>query len=152
MIFVLLSVLTVGNPRSQSYVPDDVPEARSEGPMVCTCRTSAALLFAALMRWVLVTVLLSFVAWAQSDPLSAINDALEKVVARVEPAVVEIEAIGLPAQDNEYGDDASRSDRLKTENSIGSGVILDPTGTLAMTAREKKKTSSLTVTVENTAE
>ena len=151
MIFVLLSVLTVGNPRSQSYVPDDVPEARSEGPMVCTCTTSAALLFAALMRWVLVTVLLSFVTWAQSDPLSAINDALEKVVARVEPAVVEIEAIGLPAQDDEYGDDASRSDRLKTENSIGSGVILDPTGFIVTSAHVVSGASSLTVTLEKSA-
>ena len=59
--------------------------------MVGTCTTSAALLFAALMRWVLVTVLLSFVAWAQSDPLLAINDGLEKVVAKVAPAVVEVD-------------------------------------------------------------
>src|SRR5258707_13995870 len=119
--------------------------------MVCTCTTSAALLFAALMRWVLVTVVLSFVAWAQSDPLSAINDALEKVVAKVAPAVVEVDAIGLPAQDDEYGNDASRSDRPKTEHSIGSGVILDSTGYIVTSAHVVSGASSLTVTLEKSA-
>jgi len=119
--------------------------------MVCTCTTSAALLFAALMRWVLVTVLLSFVAWAQSDPLLAINDGLEKIVAKVAPAVVEVDAIGLPAQDDEYGNDASRSDRPKTEHSIGSGVILDSTGYIVTSAHVVSGASSLTVTLEKSA-
>jgi len=111
--------------------------------MVCTCKTSAALLFAALMRWVLVTVLLSFVAWAQSDPLLAINDGLEKVVAKVAPAVVEVDAIGLPTQDDEYGNDASRNNRPKTEHSIGSGVILDSTGYIVTSAHVVSGASSL---------
>src|SRR4029077_2638383 len=119
--------------------------------MVCTCTSSAASLFAALIRWVLVTALLSFGASAQSDPLSAISDALEKVVAKVEPAVVEVDAIGLPAEDDEYGDDASRTDHPKTEHSIGSGVILDPMGYIVTSAHLVSGASSLTVTLEKSA-
>jgi serine protease Do len=119
--------------------------------MVCTCTSSSASLFAALIRWVLVTALLSFMASAQSDPLSAISDALEKVVAKVEPAVVEVDAIGMPVEDDEYGDDASRSDHPKTEHSIGSGVILDPMGYIVTSAHVVSGASSLTVTLEKSA-
>ena len=119
--------------------------------MVCTCTSSAASLFAALIRWVLVTALLSFGASAQSDPLSAISDALEKVVAKVEPAEVEVDAIGMPAEDDEYSDDASRSDHPKTEHSIGSGVILDPMGYIVTSAHVVSGASSLTVTLEKSA-
>jgi len=76
--------LTVGNPRFNPTVLNVVLEARSEGPMVCTCTTSAALLFAGLMRWVLVTVL--FRSWRGHNLIHCQpSRRTREVVAKVAP-------------------------------------------------------------------
>jgi serine protease Do len=104
-----------------------------------------------LTRWTFVAVMCPLVAWAQSDPLSSFNDALEKVVAKVAPAVVEVEAIGLPPDVQDNNDNSSHGVQLEPQHSIGAGVILDPAGYIITNAHIVKGATSLTVALDKNA-
>lgn len=94
-------------------------------------------------------------AGAQSDSLAAFDKALEDVVARVTPAVVQIESNGPPQKDSYVGDDDGGGNQPETqpkaEPVLGSGVILDPAGYIVTNSHLVRGTSSLTVILDNYA-
>ncbi len=81
----------------------------------------------------------------------AFNKALEEVVARVTPAVVQIEAYG-PPQKNSDDDDDDDGDhpeaQFKAEHALGSGVILDPAGYIVTNSHVVRGASTLTVILD----
>ena len=62
--------------------------------MARTCSTSPAFILHVRLQLPVVALAFSCVAWAQSDSLAAFNTTLEGVVAKVAPAVVEVQATG----------------------------------------------------------
>jgi serine protease Do len=92
---------------------------------------------------------------AQSDSLAAFDKALEDVVARVTPAVVQIESNGPPQNDSYDNDDDGGGNQPEThpkaEPALGSGVILDPAGYIVTNSHLVRGTSSLTVILDNYA-
>ncbi len=88
--------------------------------------------------------------WAQQDTLAAFNDALQKVVAKVAPAVVQVDGIGLPSSDEEPRD-FSQAAEVKLQHSLGSGVIIDSSGYIVTNAHVVRGETNLTVTVDKRA-
>lgn len=99
----------------------------------------------------LAALLCPLYAGGQSDSLMAFNKALEEVVARVTPAVVQIEAYG-PPQKNSDDDDDDDGDhpeaQFKAEHALGSGVILDPAGYIVTNSHVVRGASTLTVILD----
>jgi len=100
----------------------------------------------------LAALLCPLYAGGQSDSLIAFNKALEEIIARVTPAVVQVEAYGPPQEDNDEGDDDDDGNhpeaRLKAEHALGSGVILDPAGYIVTNSHIVRGASTLTVILD----
>ncbi len=111
---------------------------RSTTPLSARVPHRELILFAAL--------LCPLCASAQSDPLAALNDALEKVVAKVSPAVVQVEATVPRQKESNEEDDADHPKaEFKPEHVLGSGVILDPSGYIVTNAHLVRGANALTV-------
>jgi serine protease Do len=82
----------------------------------------------------------------------AFNEALEEVVARVTPAVVQVEAYGPPQKDSDEDDDDDDGNhpeaQLKAKHALGSGVILDPAGYIVTNSHVVRGASNLTVILD----
>ncbi len=82
----------------------------------------------------------------------AFNKALEEIVARVTPAVVQVEAYGPPQKDSDEDDDDDDGNhpetQLKAEHALGSGVILDPAGYIVTNSHIVRGASTLTVILD----
>src|SRR2546430_1427216 len=108
----------------------------------------------------LLGILLLFVASAaaaqspQSDPLSAFNQALESLVKKVAPAVVQINASGPPQrtpEDSDEDDNDTYQVALDPQRIVGSGVIVDERGYIITNAHVLRGTSEIKVTLDNSA-
>ena len=86
-------------------------------------------------------------ARAQSDPLAAFNDALEKVVAKVAPSVVQVEVV-VPPRKSGHDEDGRLEAELKLQHTIGTGVIVDPAGYIVTNAHVIAGASRITVTLD----
>lgn len=89
-------------------------------------------------------------ARAQRDTLAAFNDELQQVAAKVAPAVVQIDYIGLPSSDAESGD-SSEGTELRLQRFTGSGVIVDSSGYVLTNAHIVRGATKLTVTLDKRA-
>ena len=100
----------------------------------------------------LAALLCPLYAGGQSDSLVAFDKALEEVVARVTPAVVQVEAYGPPQKESDEDDDNDDGNhpeaQLKAEHALGSGVILDPAGYIVTNSHVVRGASTLTVILD----
>jgi hypothetical protein len=101
--------------------------------------------------WILFTVFLPSVASTQSDSLVAFNKALEHVVERVAPPVLQVDATGPVSDEDENSDATAGSEQQNSEHSVGSGVVLDPSGYIVTNAHVVSGAISLTVTLKKNA-
>ena len=123
---------------------------------VLMSRGTATQFCARVPEWAAVVVaalVLPLFATAQSDSLTAFDKALERVVARVTPAVVQVETIGPPQKDNddEVEEGNHPEAQLKAEHAVGSGVILDPTGYIVTNSHVVSGAIALTVVLDKNA-
>ena len=102
---------------------------------------------------VLAALFCPFYMRAQSDPLTAFKKALERVVAKVEPAVVQIEVVAQPQPEgNDEDNDGSHPEaKIKSESALGSGVIVDPAGYIVTNSHVVEGATSLTVILDKNA-
>ena len=101
------------------------------------------------------TLLLTSSAGAESsDPLTAFNQALEQLVKKVAPAVVQVNASGPPQrtpEDSEDDDSDTYQVALDPQRIVGSGFIVDARGYIITNAHVLRGTSEIKVTLENPA-
>jgi serine protease Do len=76
--------------------------------------------------------------------LSGLNDELQRLAARIAPSVVKIEVSGLTAVSDPATPNASF---ITKESSVGSGIIVDPTGLILTNAHVVAHSTSVLVTI-----
>lgn len=87
---------------------------------------------------------------AQGDPLTELSTALEKVIGKVGPAVVQIETVGWePDDDNEEYNEYSEGlgTRIEYQHGLGSGVIVDSSGYIITNAHLVEGAARITISL-----
>jgi serine protease Do len=63
-----------------------------------------------------------------ADLMREMSASFETLVKRVSPAVVEVQVTGFGSDDDDDSDNSSKSSSIGRQRSLGSGVIVDPSG------------------------
>jgi len=86
--------------------------------------------------------------WSQSEPLSALNHALEQVVKKIAPVVVKIDITAAAQSGDDQDLQHTRTSRTqsKLEHAVGSGVIVDSHGYIITNAHVVRGAARVKVT------